>query len=548
MRWKVASVIFSAAIFSLCFGVQTARAEATGFRPVDGTYHYDIVVNGTSIGKSEVVVSSDSHVITVRERSTQEQVNAVTEARYAMPGVSLTSYFADFKLPAESQHTTLLVKPGVMTVQVPGQSVDINADPAAPLMIVGDNLVATNIMIPSILHATGAKAYTLAVLSGGKTFVAKVTSDSVTSRPAGVPGGDISVAVDVAGLREIFWYNAQSFVVADVNIAAQGLDFRLVSQGAATPMVTPPPAPTPKPTPFPHFQSHDVSFVSADGTKLAGTITVPDKAARSFAAIVLVHGTGALDRNETIGPNPVFLQLSNALSNAGYVVLRYDKRGVALSGGRRDSPRRTLLADVTAAYEFVRKRPRVDAHRVFLLGHSEGGELVPTVAAEHSDVAGIILMAPPALPLWQISMRQRLEGLSGQQAQQAKVQELAALAAIRDGSDRSPGMSWYRSSMEIDPAVDIKRVACPILILQGADDVQVFANDLPRLVKAAKSAGLEVIQYVFPNDNHLFMKVSANEPRTPAAAVHQYLTLPSQIDPKVMLATLKWLRTKSAAR
>lgn len=547
MRWIVASVIFSAAIFSLCFGVRTARAEGTHFRLVDGTYHYDIVVNGTSIGKSEIVVASDSHSITVREQATQGQMNAATEAQYAIPDVFLTSYSAEFKLPAGSQHTTLLIKPRVMTIQVPGQSVDINADPTAPLMIVADNLVGTNIMIPSILHATGAKAYTLAVLSGGKAFVAKVTSDSVTSRPAGVPGGDISVAVDVAGLREIFWYNAQSFVVDDVNIAAQGLDFRLLSQDAVTPIRTAPPSATPMPTPFPHFQSHDVSFFSADGTKLAGTITVPDKAARSFAAIILVHGTGALDRNETIGPNPVFLQLSNALSNAGYVVLRYDKRGVALSGGKRDSPRRTLLADVTAAYEFVRKRPRVDAHHVFLLGHSEGGELVPTVAAEHSDVAGIILMAPPALPLWQISMRQQLEGLSGDQAQRAKSQELAALAAIRDGSDRSPGLTWYRSSMDVDPAVDIKRVACPILILQGADDVQVFASDLPRLVNAARSAKRDVTTFVFPKDNHLFMEVSSNETRTPAAAVHQYLTLPGKIDPKVILATLKWLHTRSAA-
>lgn len=548
MGWKVAGVVMAAAIVCAFLQIERPGVAAIGGWVADGTYHYDLVVNGTSIGKSDVVVSSDAHAMTVREQLTQGQVNAVTQATYATPTGALTSYSADVKLPsAGSQHTTVLVKHGVMTVQVPGQSVDINADPAAPLMIVGDNLVATNVMIPSILHATGAKTYTLAVLAGGKAYLAKVVNEKVTSRPSGVPTTDSEVAVDVAGLREVFWYNPGSFVVDDVNVAAQGLDIRLVSQGTGTAAPAQSPAPTPMPTPVPHFQSHDVRFKSADGTKLAGTITVPDKPERRFPAVVLVHGSGAVDRNETIGPNLIFLQLSNAFSNAGYVVLRYDKRGVARSGGKADSSRTELLTDVAAAYKYLRGYPRVDARHVFLLGHSEGGELVPTVAAANPDAAGIILMAPPALPLWQVSMRQVLAGLSGDQYDQAATQELAALGAIRDGFNRSPGMNWYRSSMDVDPTVDIKRVACPILILQGADDVQISPKDLPRLVKAAKSANRDVTSRVFPNDNHLFMAISANEPRTPAAALHQYLSVPDRIDPKVMRTLMRWLHVKSAA-
>ncbi len=214
----------------------------------EGTYHYDLVVNGASIGKSDVAVSSDAHEMTVRERLTQGQVDAATQATYATPTVALTSYSADVKLPSGSQHTTVLVKHGVMTVQVPRQSVDINADPAAPLMIVGDNLVGTNVMIPSLLQATGAKTYTLAVLAGGKAYLAKVINEKVTSRPAGVPAGDSEVAVDVAGLREVFWYHPGSLVVDDVNVAAQGLDIRLVSQGAETPTPQQSAAPTPVPT------------------------------------------------------------------------------------------------------------------------------------------------------------------------------------------------------------------------------------------------------------------------------------------------------------
>jgi dipeptidyl aminopeptidase/acylaminoacyl peptidase len=281
---------------------------------------------------------------------------------------------------------------------------------------------------------------------------------------------------------------------------------------------------------------------------LAGTLTVPDTAPAPLPAIVLVHGSGPMDRNETIGPNPVFLQLSNALSNAGYVVLRYDKRGVGQSGGTRDGATRPqLLADATAAYTFVAAQPQVDAQRVFMLGHSEGGELVPTVAANTGAPAGIILMAPPALPLWQISMRQVLASAPPAQEAAARKAELAALAEIRDGSNRSPGMAWYRSSMDVDPVVDIARVACPVLILQGAADVQVAPSDLPRLLAAAKAAHRNVTSYVFPHDNHLFMTVPAGEPATPQAAVHQYLTVPGRIDPDVLAAMLGWLKSTSAA-
>jgi len=92
--------------------------------------------------------------------------------------------------------------------------------------------------------------------------------------------------------------------------------------------------------------------------------------------------------------------------------------------------------------------------------------------------------------------------------------------------------------------VDIKRVGCPILILQGADDVQISPRDLPRLVDAAKAANWDVTAHVFPNDNHLFMAISANEPRSPAAALAQYLSVPDRIDAKVMHTLLRWLRAK----
>ena len=302
-------------------------------------------------------------------------------------------------------------------------------------------------------------------------------------------------------------------------------------------------APTALPTPFPHFNSVDVTFTSSDGTRLAGTVTVPNRGHAPYAVVVFVHGSGPLDRNETIGPNPVFLQLSNALSNAGYAVLRYDKRGIAKSGGSATTTTRTeLLQDIRAAVSFARMYPSINSQRIFLLGHSEGGELVPSAAAADGKISGIVLMAPPALPLWQVSMEQALASVPASQREATRQQELDALQQIRTGQKQISGGAWYRSSMDIDPVVDIARVRGPILILQGALDAEVFPRDLPRLVYAARKKNRDVAVFSFPGDNHLFMTVQGATPQTPQAALQQYLTLPARIDPVVVRTILSWLK------
>jgi hypothetical protein len=298
--------------------------------------------------------------------------------------------------------------------------------------------------------------------------------------------------------------------------------------------------PTALPTPLPHFVSRDVAFPSADGTRLAGTLTVPERGRGPYATLVLVHGSGPQDRDEAIGPNPVFLELSNALSNAGYAVLRYDKRGIGKSGGRNSlGTRDELIDDVKAAYRFASAQPEVDPKRIYLLGHSEGGELVPTVAAEEPRVAGIVLMAPPALPLWRVIMEQSLASSPPAQRAAVESKELTDFQNAREGHDSM--RAWLRSSMDVDPIVDIKRVHLPILILQGAADVQVLPSDLPGLTAAARSVNRDVTVHVFSNDNHLFEAVTPGVKQTPYVALQQYLTVPARLDARMLAALEAWL-------
>ncbi len=105
------------------------------------------------------------------------------------------------------QHTDVTVKPGAMTVTATngGGTAEVAADPSVLLEIIGDNLIATSVMIPAVLHATGAKAFTLAVLSGGKAVVCNVVTDPLPSRPASVPASDANLALDLGGIRESYW-------------------------------------------------------------------------------------------------------------------------------------------------------------------------------------------------------------------------------------------------------------------------------------------------------------------------------------------------------
>ena len=535
-------------IVALC-----AAGPAAKVVPADGTYQYDIRVNGTSIAKSEIVVSRRSpESIEVVETLSQGPVSVNTHARYAAAKLALLSYEADVRAPGGSQHTSVKPTPDGVTIEVPGQRVAIAADPTAPTLALSDNFIGTLFIIPALMQSNGAKTLTMAILLGGSRVVASVVPDFHADRPASVPATDANVTILFGSIHKTFWYDPATLVVSDIRSPETHSEIRLLSPGvssAATVVVTSEPTPMPKaiPTSEPHFRSDDITFASSDEVALAGTLTIPDGARGPLPAIVLVHGSGAMDRDERIGPNAVFLQLSNALSNHNFVVLRYDKRGVGKSGGAGDSTRKDLIADAAAAVAFVRRRSEVDARRVFVLGHSEGGELVPTLAATDRTIAGIVLLAPPARPLWQVSMQQVLASVPPDAKPATERKELAALAAIRSGATTSPGMNWYRSSMDIDPTVDIKRVPCPILILQGEADVQVAAVDLKLLVDAANSTHRDVTSKIFANDNHLFMKVGAEEPRTPAAAVKHYFTIPDAIDPLVLQTLTGWLDRKTAA-
>lgn len=166
---------------------------------------------------------------------------------------------------------------------------------------------------------------------------------------------------------------------------------------------------TPKP-PFP-YSNEEVVFANAkaNNIKLAGTLTVPMNSNIRCAAI-LITGSGPQNRNEKAFDHETFLILSDYLSRNGIAVLRFDDRGVAQSEGAfKSATTYDFSTDVEAALDYLRKRIDIPIQKIGLIGHSEGGMIAPMVAARRRDVAFVVCLAGPGVPLYKLQMKQNEE-------------------------------------------------------------------------------------------------------------------------------------------
>ena len=301
----------------------------------------------------------------------------------------------------------------------------------------------------------------------------------------------------------------------------------------------------PKP-PYP-YDEEEVSYENKrDGVKLAGTLTLP-RGKASSAAVILITGSGPQNRNEELLGHKPFLVLADYLTRRGVAVLRVDDRGVGGSTGSiPNSTSENFAADVLAGIEFLKGRKGIDARRIGLIGHSEGGLIAPLVASQSDDVAFIVLLAGPGLPGEEILLAQGAlilkasgagpEALAKQRATQEMMfailkqekDNAAAEKKMREGFDKQiAGASeaektqanqtfeaqikmvlspWFRYFLTYDPRPALARVKCPVLALNGENDLQVPAVDNLREIEATlKAAGAKDVTVMrLPKLNHLF--------------------------------------------
>ncbi|WP_297834770.1 alpha/beta fold hydrolase [Thermomonas sp.] len=239
------------------------------------------------------------------------------------------------------------------------------------------------------------------------------------------------------------------------------------------------------------FTERDITVDEGDHA-LPGTLAMP-KGDGPFPAVVLVHGSGPQDRNETIGPNRPFLDIARGLAAQGIAVLRYDKRTKVrpqdFASGNFTIDDETIN-DAVLAVDALRKTEGIDPNRVFVLGHSQGGMLAPRIAAISGHVDGLILMAAPSRPLLDIVVEQtrRLAALNDGKIDDAERAAINALAEqvrmTRDPQTAADArtvlgqpVGYWRSVDAVNPVAEAEQVKLPMLVLQGARDIQVVDAD-----------------------------------------------------------------------
>jgi dienelactone hydrolase len=302
------------------------------------------------------------------------------------------------------------------------------------------------------------------------------------------------------------------------------------------------------------FSEREVGF-GVEGWKLPGTLTVP-RGEGPFPGVVLVHGSGPHDRDETIGPNKVFRDLAEGLASGGIAVLRYGKRtqvhGAKLAEHKTVTLRDETIDDAVAAAAFLAEQKDIDGKRVFVLGHSLGGFAAPSIARRHGKLAGYVVFAGNTRPLEDLVIDQMeyLLPLQIPDAEKAKTQiesirkQVAELKKLKPGDESTltllgaPAQYWL-DLRQYDPAAEARRLALPVLVLQGERDYQVTMQDFAGWKKALDGRAFATLKS-YPALNHLFM------PGQGKARPEEYQRA-GHVDVKVIEDIAAWLATPVSA-
>lgn len=334
---------------------------------------------------------------------------------------------------------------------------------------------------------------------------------------------------------------------------------------AAAPAVRAAQTPVPTARAAAGFVQQEVTYPSANGkVRLAGTLTLP-VGPGPFPAVVLVVGSGPATRSQPIGGQEA---MAEDLARHGIAALRYDKRGLGASTGDFNTATTFDLADDAAAgVVFLRGAARIDGRRVGLIGHSEGGLIGPIVAARDPKLSFLVMIAAPAVNGGDILVEQGrlytetlgLDAARVEEARKLRGQMIEIIRTEKDANAAKPRLDqlndalvkvlgapdkmvgaklfalntdWGRFFITYDPVATLAKVRCPVLAINGAEDVQVPANqNLPLILSALKDNPDVVIRKV-PGVGHNLMKGGGSGPKPGATAT---------IDPDIVSTVTTWV-------
>ena len=404
------------------------------------------------------------------------------------------------------------------------------------------------------------------------------TIDSIDQGALGMPIRNLTVASGV-----VRFGNFEGTLNAD----GSEISGRLMQGGVAVPIVFRKVAkieglarPQLPRKPYP-YNEEEVEFENkAAGVRIAGTLTWP-KGEGSFAAAVLLTGSGPQDRDSTMFGHKPFLVLADDLTRRGFAVLRMDDRGVGKSTGNvARSTLEDLARDAELAVEFLRSRKEINPKAIGFVGHSEGGYVAP-MAAGRANAAFVVLLAGPGVPGEDLLYEQgqavlravnappnvlerqsqlqhlmigavlaersdpakleaRLRGAAGEFKASLSASELAATPGFDqqlEGEIRRRMVTELQSLVRHDPRPYLRALKCPVLAMLGTLDTQVPAKqNLPAIAAALSQGSADDYSVVsLPGLNHLFQTAGTG-------AVAEFAVIEETIAPVALETLGAWLK------
>lgn len=365
-----------------------------------------------------------------------------------------------------------------------------------------------------------------------------------------------------------------------------GMNFPLnlepVKEGVAPILVIKPQ--TPKP-PF-TYKIKEFTYEGAT-TKLTygATLTYPNDQLK-HPLIILVTGSGRQDRDETIFDHKPFAVIADYLTKKGFAVLRVDDRGAGQSTGDfSKSTTADFAMDVEEHIQYAKSLPMINATKIGLLGHSEGGLIAPMIAARNKSIAFVVLMAGPGIeitelmalqnemvlksagvptsainayiPLYKQLMKtiikiENKEDAIGKAKEITKtwfnktdkslvklttnMNEEADTEKFATAMAETLSSNWWKFFAAYNPQPALNKVGCPVLAINGSADIQVPATESLKGIAAAltKGGNKQFTIKQFEGLNHLFQKCSK-------CTVPEYGELETTIEPEVLDAIGDWL-------
>ncbi|MGL4363278.1 MAG: DUF3887 domain-containing protein [Cellulosilyticaceae bacterium] len=302
-----------------------------------------------------------------------------------------------------------------------------------------------------------------------------------------------------------------------------------------------------------HAVEKEMSVTSGKYT-MPATLTLP-KQEGDFPVVVLVHGSGPNDQDETIGGVKVFRDIAYFLAEKGIATLRYDKRTYTYIKEYNENPAifdfaEEVLEDAQSAVELMKVTPQIDKDKIFVLGHSLGGMSVPMLNKLMSGVSGYIMMAAPARPLEDLVYEQidYLTGVQGMsETEKTMYMELinkqiqVVKTITKETEIQEVGLAGINNKMWADfnaynQVEDAKSIDVPLLIVQGGRDYQVTMEDY-EIWQEMLNNKENVTFRAYDDLNHLFVTGAGK------SIPNEYYT-PAQVSETFLLELTQWILNK----